>query len=360
MEKKKVHAVDELYYLSTCNRVLYLFVSEKEVDQKFVSRFLDGQTERFKYFRGEEAILYLFQVASSIHSMVVGEREIITQIRTAYEQQQKWKIAGDNIRLVIQQTVRAAKRVYAETSIGEKPISVVSLGVKKLLELELSTSAGIILVGAGQTNKLVLSHLRKKGFLNISIYNRTEAKAKALASSVKGTVGTIEQLPDHPYEFDCLIACTGATKPTVTLEVAQRMSQQKIDQKIWVDLGLPGDLDPSIQQMYPSQVITLSTLKDLSSTNLSFRKKQIHKANKILQDALNNFKQVIYHRRIEKAFGQIPIQIKDIKNRAIQEIFRNDLEGMDDHTKEIVFKMMDYMEKGCISVPMKAAREASL
>ena len=359
-EKKKKHGLQELYYLSTCNRVLYLFVTEQEIGKSFIADFFSGATDEVRQFSGDDAILYLFQVASSIHSMVVGEREIITQIRTAYEQQVKWSLPGDNIRLVIQQTVRAAKRVYAETRIGEKPVSVVSLAVSKMLDFELPKSATIIMVGAGQTNKLMVSHLLKKGYSNINVYNRSLSKAQDLVGRTRGTAGTLEDLELIDDGFDCLIACTGALKPTVSLALAKKMTREKITEKIWVDLGLPGDLDPEIQACSPARMINLPGLKKLSKVNMGFRKNEIDSANHILNELLESFKQIIYRRRIERAFKQIPNEIKTIKDKALLEVFKSDLEMMDNHTKDVVSRMMDYMEKRCISIPMKAAKEASL
>lgn len=355
------HNLEELFYLSTCNRVLYLFVYREKVDDTFIQEFFpDRTTESIKHYRGEEAAFYLFQVASSIHSMVVGEREIITQLRTAYEQQRQWLLSGDAIRMLIQHTIIAAKKVYAATKIGEKPVSVVSLAIQRLLEFKISSSTHIVLVGAGTTNQLVVRHLTKKGFRNISVYNRSKHKAQMLAQGLSGKWGSLDDLSLHNQEFGCLIACTGAPTPTVTKDLAYKLTKGKIKEKIWIDLGLPSDIDPDLHHEYPSQVINLHALQKTAQTNLGLRAKEICQANDILGEALDRFRQSLVQRRIEKAFTKIPIQIRDIKEKALTEVFKNDLDSLDSQTREVISKMMNYMEKKCISVPMKAAREASI
>ncbi|MBK8502285.1 MAG: glutamyl-tRNA reductase [Saprospiraceae bacterium] len=361
LEIKHRHNLDELFYLNTCNRVLYLFVQKQPVDDDFINEFfIDRATDSIKHYRGEKAVFYLFQVASSIHSMVVGEREIITQLRTAYEQQRKWMLSGDALRLLIQHTIRAAKKVYAATKIGEKPVSVVSLAVQRLLEFKISSSIPIILVGAGTTNQLVVRHLTKKGFRNISVYNRSKHKAQQLVQGLAGKWGSLDDLISHDLEFGCLIACTGAPGPTVTPDLANKLAKGKIQEKIWIDLGLPSDIDTSLHHEYPDRVINLHSLQEVAKTNLGIRAKEICQANDILEAAMTNFGQSLVQRRIEKAFTKIPIQIRDIKEKALTEVFKRDLDSLDLQTKEVISKMMNYMEKKCISVPMKAAREANM
>jgi glutamyl-tRNA reductase len=358
---KACHELKELYYLSTCNRVLYLFVTEQTVDSEFISNFFDTrEAGPVKHFQGEQAVYYLFQVASSIHSMVVGEREIITQIRTSYEEQVTWALPGDNIRMLIQQTIRAAKKVYAATRIGEKPVSVVSLAIKHLLDFKIKTSMPIILVGAGSTNQLVIRHLTKKGFKNISVYNRSVEKAQSLVNGLNGHVGALQDLIHHPDDFGCLIACTGANRPTVTMELAKAITGDKIEDKIWIDLGLPADIDPEIHLQYPDRMINLQALQETAKVNLEIRQKEIRKANEILESALNSFRQNMHQRRMERAFQNIPAEIRNIKEKALTEVFKNDLANLDSQTREVISKMMNYMEKKCISVPMKAVRETAI
>ena len=359
---KEEHQLDELFYLATCNRILFLFHTNQEVDQRIISSFFPDATdyEAILSLNASKAVMYFLQVASSIHSMVVGEREILKQIKDTYELQSGWNLTADNIRLLVQHTIRSAKKVYTTTKIGEKPVSIVSLAVQRLLQKSIGTHNKFLIVGAGSTIQLVLKHLTKKGFNNFSIYNRTLAKAEALASSLSGSVGTLEDLEGHSLDFDAVIACTGATEPTITHDLANQLTGGQIESRIWVDLGMPPDIDSDIAATAGDNYIDIPSLQALASSNIRLRQKEVQKAESTLLDALEAFEDLIYERRIEKAFRTIPTEIKTIKERAFAEVFRKDLESIDADTHSLITKMMDYMEKKCIGIPMKAAKEAAI
>ncbi len=358
---KEALAAEELYYLSTCNRTLFLICRKQELSLPELSLLFSGQDlAPIGQYSGLAAVQHLFEVASSMHSLVVGEREIIKQIRDAYRDQLPWGMTGDRVRLLIEQTVRAAKKVYADTRIGEKPVSVVSLAVKKLMQHNLPKSAKFLLVGAGDTIQLVLKHLTKKGYKNFTIYNRTADHAQVLAKNLNCNGYDLKQLNQHPDQIDCLIACTGAQDPTVRKETLPDHVLRQIHETVWIDLGLPADIDKVIGDEAVQNYIGLSSLRSLSIENMAFRKKEVSQAEIIISEKLREFRQLLELRNIEVAFQKIPTKIKSVKEKAIQEVFAKDLESLDPDTMQVINKMMDYMEKKCISIPMKVAKEVAL
>ncbi|MES1224511.1 MAG: glutamyl-tRNA reductase, partial [Bacteroidota bacterium] len=178
---KKSVKLKELLFLSTCNRVEFLFCSSEVVSEDFKSAFIHASYPSFiveevqalatacQVFEGEAALRHLLQVASSIDSLVVGEREIITQVRTAYDRSNAMKLTGDLIRLVIKRAIETAKQVYTETQIAHKPVSIVSLAYRKLKDLNVKLDARFVIIGAGQTNQLMAKFLRKHGFTNFVV-----------------------------------------------------------------------------------------------------------------------------------------------------------------------------------------------
>ncbi len=355
--------LDELLYLSTCNRIVYFFVTEKTVDKSLIRSFFSEGVDisPVKYMQSEACLSYFFQVASSLHSLVVGEREILKQIKVAYDVQSRWRLTGDNLRLAIQHTIRTAKKVYQSTLISERPVSIVSLAVRKLLEKkQINKSSQFLLVGAGATIQLVIKHLSKKGFKNFSIYNRTGQKAVDLAASFEGLSGDLQDLENHALPFDCLIACTGATSPVVTEAIARKLSDSNVGKKIWMDLGMPGDIDPAIMEESGSNAIGIESLRSLAEHNMAYRKKEVKKAEAIIHESLESFESLMYQRRIEKAFQLIPREIKSVKEKALSEVFGKELSSVDEDAQALISRMMDYMEKKCIGIPMKAAKDAVL
>ncbi len=358
---KRKFELDELFYLSTCNRILCLLTTDKPIDKEMIRALFNRSDDlsQIMHYQGEVAVRHLFEVASSIHSLVVGEREILRQIRDAYEVQSSHKLTGDQIRIAIQHTIRTAKKVYAQTKIGDRPVSVVSLAVQKLLQsYDLKPTARFLVVGAGTTIQHLLKHLTKKGFSNFDIYNRSKERATKLVQGLNSKAGSLEDLSQHNQPFDCLIACTGSQTPLISMDLMQSLAGDHIAEKIWLDLGVPPDVDHQIQQTFPDQFVGVQSLKELAQQNLELRRQEVAHANEILDVAMDAFSELLYERRVERAFRLIPDEIKGVRHRAVKEVFRKDLEALDDDTRQLVHRMLEYMEKKCISIPMKAAKAA--
>jgi len=352
--------------VATCNRVIYLYKSASALNLPFLTAFFhtvnptlspDYVQRIITAYEGKEAINHIYEVAASIDSLVVGEREILRQIRAGFAKCEKWGLIGDSIRLLMKHLVEASKEVYAQTRIGEKQISIVSLAIKKLLESDISRDAKILLVGAGQTNLLVSKFLVKYEFKNVTVFNRSIEKAEKLAERFDGSAFLLETLPDYQAGFDCMIVCTGATEAIIKQPLYQKIIKKDTDQKLIVDLSIPNNVSKDVVDNFNINYIEIEDLKQLAAQNLSFRKQEVGKAKILLRQQINEFQKIFQQRQITKALQSVPSEIKAIKQRALNEVFKKDLDALDENTKALVEKMMTYMEKKCISVPMKAAKE---
>ena len=204
---------DEVVYLATCNRVEFLISVEAEVNNDYLLRFFTafdnnwaaGEMEQylpnFEVYEGAAAVLHLFKVASSLDSMVIGEREIITQVRNAYDKADSCSLSGDLLRLVIKKTIQIAKEVYSNTDIAKNPVSVVSLAYRKLKDLNVEDKARILIVGAGKTNTVMARYLKKHGFVNLTVFSRTLSKAQKLAKDLNGQAQPLETLSEYKNGF---------------------------------------------------------------------------------------------------------------------------------------------------------------
>ncbi len=358
--------LSELLYTATCNRVIYLFRTDIDLDINFIDHFFktinaplssDFIAKSVAAYEGKEAIVHFYEVASSIDSLVVGEREIMRQIRESYTQCKNWQLTGDHIRLLMKYLVQATKEVYAKTRIGEKPVSVVSLAMLKLRETNLPTTARILLVGAGQTNTLVSKFLLKQGYRHITVFNRSLENAQRLAESVNGNGYALSDLPNYKGGFDCLICCTGATEAIINTTLYQALLNGEQGEKVVVDLSIPNNISKEVITQFPTRHINIEILKELADLNLSLRKQEIGIAKILLTDQFKSFEEAFQWRQIEKAMRHVPEQVKEIKERAMKEVFKKDLEELDDKSRALIEEMMTYMEKKCISIPMKAAKE---
>lgn len=356
--------LDELMYVATCNRVIFFYVTNQLLDKHFIANFqsvvypdLDIKLQDSALlFTGERAINHLLEVAASTDSLVIGEREILRQLRTSYEQCKEAQVTGDCIRIAIKLAIETAKKVYSNTRIGEKSVSVVSLAIRQLLDKNPSKDARFLIVGAGQTNTLVGKFLLKYGFENFTVFNRSLDNAQQLAAMLDCHAATLEELTNHQQGFDILIACTGATDPIITPEVYDNLIQNE-EKKILIDLAIPNNIEPSIQERFEVDYIEIDGLKELVNENLAFREKEVIKAHEIIHEQAKKFKAAYKGRQVELALKEVPQHIKAIRQHAVANVFKNEVASLDDETKELIERMMSYMEKRCIAIPIQVAKQ---
>jgi glutamyl-tRNA reductase len=367
---KRMFGFGELMYLSTCNRVFYFFTSSQVLDEQFQEQFflqvnpqlsngsLSNLPDIVEYYDGKEALMHLFEVAASMNSLVVGEREILRQLREAYEQCKKWGLTGDDIRMAMKTAVETAKFVYSNTRIGEKPVSVVSLAIQKLLASKKPKDSRILLVGAGQTNKLVAKFLNKHGFSNVAVFNRTVEKAKALADLLNGKSFSLSELPNYEGGFDVMIVCTGATKAIIDPQLYDKLLQGETDKKLVIDLSIPNNVARETVNNFAMQYVEIEDLRQLADANISFREKEVEHGREIIIDSIYTFQQIYKERQITRALREVPSAVKEVKSHAMNNVFKKELENLDEEALDLLSRMMSYMEKRCISIPMEAAKKS--
>lgn len=361
--------LEELLYLSTCNRVMYFFKTSATVDAHFQYNFLKqinpnlnaDQIERtVQYHEGSEALRHLFAVAASTNSMVIGERQILRQLREAYEESKEFGLTGDCIRLAVDNAVVASKDVYSNTKIGEKPVSVASIASQELLKYQLPKDARIVLVGAGQTNVLVSKFLEKYNYSNVTIFNRTVEKAQAIADTFGGQAFPLSELEFYQEGFDCLIVCTGATEAIITSRIYRKLLNGDERKKLVIDIAIPNNVDRAVRETFDMQYVEVEDIRNLANQNMAFRAAEVHKAHKIIDRYVDEFHAVYQQRKIERAMSSVPAEIKAIKSHAMNNLFKDEIDELDESAKAVLDKVLSYMEKRCIGIPMKAAREAAV
>lgn len=362
----------ELMFLSTCNRVEFLINTEFDINPDFLSVLFSGinsqlsaaETEalisKTVVYESSEALTHLFEVCASLDSLVVGEREIITQVRKAYEFCNAMGITGDTIRLAIKQAIEAAKQVYTDTHIAKNPVSIVSLAYRQLRNLGIKNNARIVFVGAGETNATMAKYLKKHEYANFTVFNRTLANAEKLAGELNGKARELSHIADFNEGFDVLITCTAAQEPIITREIYQTLRGNDASKKVIIDLALPADVDKSVVELNDVFYIDIEALKKQAAENLLKREGEIEACKTIISNKVEEFKLLFQERKIELAFGEIPKQIKSIKETAINEVFAKELGSMDTDSKEVLEKVLNYMEKKYNALTIKTAKKVFL
>lgn len=371
-EIKERFSLPELMFLSTCNRVEFQLCSHEIVNKSFLFDFfqalystlseeqINNLLNSSEVLSGVEAVKHLLRVASSIDSMVVGEREIITQVRNAYELSRENGLTGDFIRLLVKHTIETAKQVYTETNIAKKPVSVVSLAYHRLKQLNISLDARILIIGAGVTNTNMSRFLKKHGFTNFTVFNRTLSKAEKLANDVNGKAFPLSELANYTAGFDVIITCTGSESHIISPELYESLLQGETDKKVVIDIAIPQDLSPEITEKHKVNHISVNLLQQISNENLKERSKEVQHVEAILEEKIEDFKQLHRLRTVELAMREVPQKVKDIKSTAMNQVFKNELDALDGQSKEVLEKVISYMEKKYMSMPMIMAKEILL
>lgn len=372
-ELKAKLKLDELMYLSTCNRVEFMMVQsiDDQVTPEMIVdalgiEFSDAERknacEDVEAYKGEEGVKHLFKVSASLDSMVIGEREIITQVRKSFEDCKKMGLTGDFIRLVIRKTIETAKHVFTETAIFKKPVSVVSLGFLRLRELDMPEDSRIVVIGAGKTNRAMIRFLVKHGYKNIYIYNRTLARAEALAQEVNAKASKLSDLKSHSTGFDIIVTCTSSSEPVVCESIFDQLANGEKTRKVIIDLAIPGDVADEVLEKSKSYLkyINIEQLKVIADRNLAERSTEIVKCEAIVEIKLMEFHELYRQREVEVAMRHIPEKVKEIKSTAIEKVYAKELSGLNPESREVLDKIIAYMEKKYISVPMIMAKEVML
>jgi glutamyl-tRNA reductase len=361
--------IDEIFYLSTCNRVEFVFSTQHKVDREFAEAFLtemqmglcSHSTQTFldaaSIYEGQEALNHLLRTSCSLESLIVGEKEILAQLRKAYDDCREAGLTADKLRLVMECVVKAAKEVYTHTNISKNPISVVSLAYRKLKDLKLCSNARVLIIGAGETNRNISKYLQKHKFSNFSVFNRTLSKAQQLANDLGGEAFELHELQNFKSGFDAIITCTSAVEPIITTEIYKSLLNGDTDKKTIVDLAIPNDTAPEVLEQFDVNFIEVHSLNEIAKKNLQERYQELVHAEAIIEQNIAEFLVMLKQRKIELAMRQVPEKIKEIRNNAVNTVFAEEVQSLDKESREILEKVINYMEKKYISVPMIMAKD---
>ncbi len=279
-ELRSQTGVKEAAILSTCNRT-ELYCSLDSNDDRTPSAWLhdfhrlkDNQLTPFLYHHREEhAVRHMLRVAAGLDSMVLGEPEVLGQLKTAYRMAQDAKTLDAPLDRLFKHSFSVAKKVRTETEIGRSPVSVAYSGVKLAQRVfdDLS-SLTVLLVGAGETMELTARHLMEREIKHLMVANRTVAKAAELANRFRGSAIPLHELPQHLSKCDLVISSTGATEPVIhRVDVAAALKKRKRRPIFMIDLAVPRDVEASVGDLEDIYLYTLDDLQKITENNQSNR-----------------------------------------------------------------------------------------
>jgi glutamyl-tRNA reductase len=298
--------VREGLIVSTCNRVEILSATSSdqlEFGAGRVTQFLDASGQLPSGFlkdhlyrhTNEEAVRHLFRVASSLDSMVVGEPQVLGQVRHAYSLAVEAGTAGRVINKLVHHTFRVAKRVRSETGIAANAVSIsymaVELGKKIFSSLKGCT---VMLIGAGEMAELSAKHLVNAGASRVLIANRTESAARAIADQIGEGASTVpfDQLDDSLREADLVICSTGAPSYVITAEQTRKARERRRNRPTClIDISVPRNIDPAAGKVPNVFLFDIDDLENVISSNIREREREAERAELIVQSEVMQFQQ---------------------------------------------------------------------
>lgn len=293
---KTVKGVQECVIVATCNRTeLYLVVEQPQIISPILRSFLEQQfhiaQEEFSghlYVLEEEAaVKHLFRVASGLDSMIIGETQILGQVRDAFLLAQREGATGTLFNYLFKQAVTLAKRAHSETGVGHNPVSVsyaaVELGKKIFGQFAGKT---VLVIGAGQVSELTVRHLKSGGAERITVINRTWEHALELAIKFNGRAWPFHQLDQALAEADIVISSTGSREFVLTKAQLALTLPARADRPLFmIDIALPRDLDPAIAELGQVYLYDLDDLEAIVESNLEERHKEAAAIEEMISEA---------------------------------------------------------------------------
>jgi len=297
---KSLTSLKENMILSTCNRV-EIYAASREIEnaildlKHFLSRYHALSLKEFEKnlysFVGEEAVKHIFRVASSLDSMVVGEPQILGQIKSAYNIAVESKTSGLILHRLLHRAFHVAKRVRTETKIGDRAVSVSFVAVelaKKIFEtLEKKT---VLLIGAGEMCELAARHLVSEGVEKVLVTNRTYERAVALAQEFKGEAIPFDEIGQGLKKADIVISATDSPQYLIHhAQVIKVIKDRKNRPIFFIDIADPRNIEPSVGDIENVYLYNIDDLKKVADENIKDRGKEAQKAEAIVQEEVIKF-----------------------------------------------------------------------
>jgi glutamyl-tRNA reductase len=359
--------VDEAALLSTCNRVeLYIATPQPEETANTVKDFLAAfhNLERRDFepslyaHQGGAAIRHVFRVGASLDSMVVGEPQILGQLKDAFDFALSKKTTGLHLNRLMKKAISTAKRVRTETRIAENAVSISFAAVElaKKIFTDLSGKS-FMLLGAGEMAELAARHLVTNGVTDVRVANRTYERGCELAQEFCGTAVRFEEYVDELVHTDILICSTGAPSFVLLKDQMQRVMKERRHRPVFlIDISVPRNIDPAVNDLDNVYLYNVDDLQQVVNSNMLERRKEADKAEEIVDEEVAKFLQWL------STLDTVPViialrQKADEIRRDELERFRNRFPGLDQPTLDAVEQLTHAITNKLIHGPTVALKD---
>ena len=322
---KKNVGVEGLMLLSTCNRTEIYFEFENHIgkENKFIHsivkeladfrKFKDSLSPHLMMVSGSYKVSkHLFRLVSGLESMIIGEFQIVEQLKDAYDFSYKHKMLGPILKRMFQKSLETGKFIRTNTKIGKGAVSVSYAAVEKIHNDLNISNPKFLCVGLGETSQLSIRHLHQKGYPNLKITNRTNKKASEFASELGYSSVDFSSFKEELKKVDVAIFSTSSKNPLLSKNEVEKIMSERDNELLMIDLSVPRNIPDSCNKIGNVKLINVDGLKDVVNVNYKKRKAEVKKAEKFIDDFLSEFDDWTNSRQLRPSILSIKNQIKDV------------------------------------------------
>jgi len=322
---KKNVGVEGLMLLSTCNRTEIYFEFENHIgkENKFIHsivkeladfrKFKDSLSPHLMMVSGSYKVSkHLFRLVSGLESMIIGEFQIVEQLKDAYDFSYKHKMLGPILKRMFQKSLETGKFIRTNTKIGKGAVSVSYAAVEKIHKDLNISNPKFLCVGLGETSQLSIRHLHQKGYPNLKITNRTNKKASEFASELGYSSVDFSSFKEELKKVDVAIFSTSSKNPLLSKNEVEKIMSERDNELLMIDLSVPRNIPDSCNKIGNVKLINVDGLKDVVNVNYKKRKAEVKKAEKFIDDFLSEFDDWTNSRQLRPSILSIKNQIKDV------------------------------------------------
>lgn len=365
-------SIQEGVILSTCNRVeVVASVSDSALAFGEIKNFLSQQRahrnagsleeEHVYTYRGADAVRHVFRVAASLDSMVVGEPQILGQLKEYYQVAQQAGTVGTILHRLFHRSFYVAKRVRTETAIASRAVSVSSVAVELAKRIfDSFDNKTVLLIGAGKMGDLVARNLQRNGVRSVMVTNRTFERAVELAGRIHGSPILFGDFSRYLKMADLVIGCTGSAEILIDAEIVEKvLKERKQEGMFFIDIGDRRNFDPRINELDNAYLYNIDDLKGVAEENLQERSSEAAKAEGIIHEEVQNFARWVSALEQAPTITALRQRFEDIRRKEVEKSLSGSLRDLSERQRQALEDMTAAMINKMLHEPISRLKKNS-
>lgn len=366
-ELKRTKSVLEGVIIATCNRTeIYVVVDRLHMCGYFIRTFMEHWfgisreefTEHLYIYEDQQAIRHLFRVTCGLDSMVLGETQILGQVRSAFLLSQSEKATGTWFNMLFKQAITLGKRAHSETAIGESAVSI-SYAAVELGKRIFGSFNGkkVLILGAGKMSELTAKHLSGAGADEVLVANRTFGRAQELAAKFDGKPCTMKEAMQRLNDIDILISSTGAEGYVITSSQVSKGMKQRADRPLFmIDIAVPRDIDPAISELDNVFLYDIDDLEGIVESNLEMRRGEAAKIEQMIDEEMEQFANWLQTLGLKPVIRALQEKSSQIHENTLDSLF-NKLPELDERQRTVIRRLTKSIVNQMMHDPIHRIKE---